>query len=297
MVQLINLIYPFFLHDYFSTIETDNEEESVCGGNHRNGYRNELFLSPFVLSSSQGAASSISGQQPSRYLVQVLGIASCTAEETLKSSRASILRRRSPFLSPRTFSPCPFSSAFFLFVLYPRFSISVRSSAREIRGSKFPEAVTGEIILERDQRTGNQRNDARQEREKKDRSIRNRERTGNLISRIAFALNRVLHFSSFTPFSFPFHLFLSPRPPHSIPLQPLLSTNAVARGKRKKKMTKIRFPSSPFPSLIFNELRRSDGFTESNSPRGTFTLVYKEVCVYVESRKRFIDFGSSGFEE
>lgn len=294
MVQLINSIYPFLPHDYFSTIETDNEEESACFGNHRNGYRNELFLSPFVLSSSQGAASSISGQQPSRYLVQVLGIASCTAEETLKSSRASILRHWSPFLSPRTFSPYlailfPFFS---LFVLYPRFSISVRSSAREIRGSKFPEAVTGEIILERNQRTGNQRNDARQEREKKDRSIRNRERTGNLISRIAFALNRVLHFSSFTPFSFPFHL-----PPHSIPLLPLLSTNAVARGKRKKKMTKIRFPSSTFSSLIFNELRRSDDFTESNSPRGTFTLVYKEVCVYVESRKRFIDFGSSGFEE
>lgn len=105
MVQLINLIYPFLLHDYFSTIETNNEEESVCFGNHRNGYRNELFLSPFVLSSSQDAASSISGQQPSRYLVQVLGIASCTAEETLKSSRASILRHRSPFLSSRTFSP------------------------------------------------------------------------------------------------------------------------------------------------------------------------------------------------
>lgn len=202
----------------------------------------------------------------------------------------SSLRELSLLTLPILFSP------FFLFVLYPRFSISVRSSAREIRGSKFPEAVTGEIILERDQRTGNQRNDARQEREKKDRSIRNRERTGNLISRIAFALNRVLHFSSFTPFSFPFYLFLSP-PPHFVPPLPLLSTNAVARGKRKKKMTKIRFPSSSFPSLIFNELRRSDGFTESNSPRGTFTLVYKEVCVYVESRKRFIDFGSSGFEE
>lgn len=123
MVQLINLIYPFLLHDYFSIMETDKEEESVCFGNHRNGYRNELFLSPFVLSSSQGAASSISGQQPSRYLVQVLGIASCTAEETLKSSRASILRHRSPFLSPRTFSPYlahslppPFSSSSFILV-------------------------------------------------------------------------------------------------------------------------------------------------------------------------------------
>lgn len=142
------------------------------------------------------------------------------------------------------------------------------SSVRKTRGRKFPE---GEIILGRNRRAGNQRNDARKEREKKDRSIRNRERTGNLISRIAFALNRA---SSL--------LFLSRRgrftPPSPLPLQRLRRSffrlpSANGRKKKKKWQRFVLPPALFLPTcpLIFNEPHRPDGFTHRPLAR-TLTL-------------------------
>ena len=206
-----------------------------------------------------------------------------------KFTCASILPPPGTFLPLCPFSVSPFWTSSCLFLQRALFSV------RKTRGRKFPEAVTGGgrrgIILGRNRRAGNQRNDARKEREKKDRSIRNRERTGNLISRIAFALNRarpLLFLSSIADVSPP-----SPSPSSA--------SIAASRRKRRKKMTKIRFPSSCLPALLFfNELHR---LTVFHSPLATLTLEY--ICIYmcvcvrgrVQSRKQFIDFSLCGFQE
>lgn len=210
---------------------------------------------------------------PPRYLVQVLELASCTAEETLKSSRARVYPSSiSNFLPlPPRFSFSRFwtSSCLFLSVLF--------SQSGKHKEENFPRWLQkgggggeeGDNSRAKSSSGGNQRNDARKEREKKDRLIWNRERTGNLISRIAFALSRrVLYF------------FLSHRgrfssiPSSSATTSSLLfppsigKRRATPRRKQGKKNEKDLFSLQLSAcSLIFNELHRPDGFAHRTLSR------------------------------